>query len=243
MAQGSTCATPTNSSESFSACIVPKTTRAPASAWRSYNASCSGMVGGSGQTELWTMARRFLSPSGDNWTTRIDGRRKAPMTAMDSRPAMRPEMTMEDLSVDILLVEDNPSDVRLTLHALKRHRLTNRIFVVRDGAEALEFLFVTGAYARRTGADRPRVVMLDLKLPRVDGIEVLRAIRSNPGTRTLPVVMLTSSREERDITRTYDLGANSYIVKPVDFEQFTEAVRQLGLYWVLLNQRAPANDL
>ncbi len=159
------------------------------------------------------------------------------MTAMDSRPAMRPEMTMEDLSVDILLVEDNPSDVRLTLHALKRHRLTNRIFVVRDGAEALEFLFATGAYARRTGADRPRVVMLDLKLPRVDGIEVLRAIRSNPGTRTLPVVMLTSSREERDITRTYDLRANSYIVKPVDFEQFTEAVRQLGLYWVLLNQQ------
>src|SRR5437879_2629448 len=111
MAQGSTCATPTNSSESFSACIGPKTTRAPASAWRSYNASSSGMVGGSGQTELWTMARRFLSPSGDNWTTRIDGRRKAPMTAMDSQPAMRPEVTMEDVGVGVLLVEEERSAV------------------------------------------------------------------------------------------------------------------------------------
>jgi two-component system response regulator len=106
---------------------------------------------------------------------------------------------------------------------------------VRDGAEALEFLFADGA-------EVPKVVMLDLKLPRVDGIEVLRAIRLDPRTRMIPVVMLTSSREERDIAQTYDLGANSYIVKPVDFEQFTEAVRQLGLYWVLLNQRAPTGE-
>jgi two-component system response regulator len=164
------------------------------------------------------------------------------MTAIESQPAMQPDMTTAAMAVEILLVEDNPNDVRLTLHALARHRLTNRIHVVRDGAEALEFLFATGAYTQRKGAATPKVVMLDLKLPRVDGIEVLRAIRSNPGTRTLPVVMLTSSREERDITQTYDLGANSYIVKPVDFEQFTEAVRQLGLYWVLLNQQATAND-
>jgi two-component system response regulator len=138
-------------------------------------------------------------------------------------------------AVEILLVEDNPNDVQLTLHALKRHRLTNRIRVVRDGAEALDFLFADGA-------EVPKVVMLDLKLPRVDGIEVLRAIRADSRTRMIPVVVLTSSREERDIAQTYDLGANSYIVKPVDFEQFTEAVRQLGLYWVLLNQRAPAGD-
>jgi two-component system response regulator len=153
---------------------------------------------------------------------------------------MLPERTAADLAVDILLVEDNPNDVKLTLHALKRHRLTNRIHVVRDGAEALEFLFATGAYAHRKGMDSPRVVMLDLKLPRVDGIEVLREIRHNPASRTLPVVILTSSREERDIAETYNLGANSYIVKPVDFDQFTEAVRQLGLYWLLLNQQPTA---
>jgi two-component system response regulator len=157
----------------------------------------------------------------------------------------QPDITAEDLApdiVEILLVEDNPNDVQLTLHALKRHRLANRVLVVRDGVEALEFLFATGAYADRRNAESPRLVMLDLKLPRVDGMEVLRAIRGNPRTRTIPVVMLTSSREERDIAETYDLGANSYIVKPVDFEQFTEAVRQLGMYWVLLNQRAPATN-
>jgi two-component system, response regulator len=137
--------------------------------------------------------------------------------------------------VEILLVEDNPNDVQLTLHALNRYRLTNRVRVVRDGAEALEFLFATGA-------DVPKVILLDLKLPRVNGIEVLRSVRADVRTRTIPVVVLTSSREERDVVEMYDLGANSYIVKPVDFEQFTEAVRQLGLYWVLLNQRAPTTD-
>jgi two-component system, response regulator len=135
-------------------------------------------------------------------------------------------------AVDILLVEDNPNDVQLTLHALNRYRLTSRVRVVRDGAEALDFLHASGA-------DAPKVVFLDLKLPRVNGIEVLRAIRGDPRTRMMPVVVLTSSREERDIAGLYELGANSYIVKPVDFEQFTEAIRQLGMYWVLLNQRAP----
>jgi two-component system response regulator len=148
-----------------------------------------------------------------------------------------------DEAVEILLVEDNPNDVQLTLHALKRYGLTNRIQVVRDGAEALEFLFSTGPFEHRANADTPKVVMLDLKLPLVDGIEVLREIRADPRTKTIPVVVLTSSREERDITQTYGLGANSYIVKPVDFEQFIEAVRQLGMYWVLLNQRAPVTDL
>jgi two-component system response regulator len=168
------------------------------------------------------------------------------MSTLEARPQFdtQPEAIPEsDQAVEILLVEDNPNDVQLTLHALKRQRLTNHIHVVRDGAEALEFLFATGAYAHRKIADSPKVVMLDLKLPRVDGMEVLRELRADPRTKTIPVVVLTSSREERDITQTYGLGANSYIVKPVDFEQFTEAVRQLGLYWVLLNQQAPAQDL
>lgn len=138
--------------------------------------------------------------------------------------------------VEILLVEDNPNDVELALHALAKHHLVNRIQVVRDGAEALEFVFCTGAYAQRAGENSPRVILLDLKLPKVDGLEVLRQIKADERTCAIPVVVLTSSREEPDIAESYRLGVNSYIVKPVDFEQFTEAVRQLGLYWLLLNQ-------
>jgi CheY-like chemotaxis protein len=144
-------------------------------------------------------------------------------------------MIRGDELVEILLVEDNPSDLQLTLHALERNKLANRIHVVRDGVEALDFLFSTGAYAERTPRN-PRVVLLDLKLPRIDGLEVLRRMKEEPRTRTIPVVVLTSSREERDIIESYQLGVNSYIVKPVDFEQFAESVRQLGLYWALLNQ-------
>jgi two-component system response regulator len=138
--------------------------------------------------------------------------------------------------VEILLVEDNPNDIELTLHTLKAHNLTNRIHVARDGAEALEFVFGTGAYQGRSVKNGPRVILLDLKLPKIDGLEVLRRIRSDERTRIIPVVILTSSREERDIVESYNLGVNSYIVKPVDFEQFSESVRQVGLYWVLLNQ-------
>lgn len=143
---------------------------------------------------------------------------------------------MIEETVEILLVEDNPNDVELTLHALDRNKLTNRIHVVRDGAEALEFVFGTGAYAGRNLKDRPKVILLDLKLPKVDGTEVLRRIKADERTRAIPVVVLTSSMEERDIVTSYDLGVNSYIAKPVDFEKFTEAVRQVGLYWLLLNQ-------
>lgn len=143
---------------------------------------------------------------------------------------------MAENSVEILLVEDNPNDVELTLHALKENNLTNRIEVVRDGAEALDFIFATGAYAHRSLEQSPKVILLDLKLPKVDGIEVLKRLKSNPRTRAIPVVVLTSSRAERDIVESYQLGVNSYIVKPVDFEQFTEAVRNLGLSWLLLNQ-------
>jgi len=141
-----------------------------------------------------------------------------------------------DEPVEILLVEDNPDDVELALHALRKHKLANTIVVVRDGAEALDFLFGTGAYAGRKANAIPRVVLVDLKLPKVDGIEVLRRIKGDPRTRLIPVVVLTSSQEESDLVESYRLGANSYIVKPVDFEQFTETVRQLGLYWLLLNQ-------
>lgn len=143
---------------------------------------------------------------------------------------------MTEQPVEILLVEDNPNDVELTLHALKKHNLANRIHVVRDGAKALDFIFGSGAYAGRRLEDRPKVILLDLKLPLVDGLEVLERIKSDPRTRAIPVVVLTSSREEPDIARSYELGVNSYIVKPVDFQQFTEAVRNLGLYWLLLNQ-------
>ena len=143
---------------------------------------------------------------------------------------------MIENSIEILLVEDNPNDVELTLHALKKNNLANNIHVVRDGAEALDYLFGSGAYAGRDTNMTPKVILLDLKLPKVDGMEVLQRIKSDESTRSIPVVMLTSSREERDIVESYQLGVNSYIAKPVDFEQFTEAVRQLGLYWLLLNQ-------
>ncbi len=143
---------------------------------------------------------------------------------------------MDENSIEILLVEDNPNDVELTLHALKKNKLTNNIQVVRDGAEALDFLFGTGAYANRSINRPPKVILLDLKLPKVDGMEVLKRIKADERTRPIPVVVLTSSREERDIVESYQLGVNSFITKPVDFEQFTEAVRQVGLYWLLLNQ-------
>jgi two-component system, response regulator len=143
---------------------------------------------------------------------------------------------MTDSIVEILLVEDNPNDVELALRALQRNNLTNQIHVVRDGAEALEFVFCEGAYAHRRGKClNPKVILLDLKLPKIDGLEVLKRIKSDEHTRRIPVVMMTSSREERDIVESYRLGVNSYIVKPVNFDQFTDSVRQLGLYWMLLN--------
>jgi two-component system, response regulator len=139
-------------------------------------------------------------------------------------------------SVDILLIEDNPEDVELTLRAFEKYHLTNKIHVVRDGEEGLDCLFGTGRYADNKMCGRPRLILLDLKLPKVDGLEVLQRCKSDQRTRTIPVVVLTSSREERDLVRSYNLGVNSYVVKPVDFPQFTDAVRHVGLYWMLLNQ-------
>jgi len=138
--------------------------------------------------------------------------------------------------VEILLVEDNPNDIELTMRALQKQNLASKVFVVKDGAEALEFIFATGAFAERKIENRPKVVLLDLKLPKVDGIEVLRRIKSDERTKQTPVVMLTSSQEERDVLDTYNLGVNSYIVKPVDFSNFVHAVSELGVYWGLLNK-------
>jgi CheY-like chemotaxis protein len=138
--------------------------------------------------------------------------------------------------IEILLVEDNPADVKLALHALNKNHLANHVEVVRDGEAALDFIFCTGPYTSRSIDNSPRLVLLDLKLPKVDGLEVLQRIKADPRTRKIPVVVLTSSREERDVVDSYALGVNSYIVKPVDFEQFTAAVQQLGFYWLLLNQ-------
>lgn len=142
----------------------------------------------------------------------------------------------------ILLVEDNDDDVELTLRALRRNRVANRVEVVRDGAEALDYLNAAGSFAGRDSDDLPQLVLLDLKLPKVGGLEVLERIRTDPRTKRLPVVVLTSSNVESDLARSYDLGANSYIRKPVDFTQFMEAVNQLGLYWLVLNEPPPQGD-
>jgi two-component system, response regulator len=139
----------------------------------------------------------------------------------------------------ILLVEDNTSDIGLTRRAMEKARISNTMIVVEDGREALDYLFATGAHAARDVADLPALVLLDLKLPNVDGLEVLRQIRADARTRRLPVVILTSSKEEQDLAASYDLGANSYIRKPVDFDQFAEAVHHLGLYWLVLNEPPP----
>jgi len=138
--------------------------------------------------------------------------------------------------VEILLVEDNPRDAELTLRALKKRHLANHLVWVKDGAEALDYIFGAGTNAGPTPNHTPRVILLDLKLPKVDGLEVLRRLKGDDRTKSIPVVVLTSSREERDVVESYRLGVNSYIVKPVDFENFSEAVAQLGMYWLLLNQ-------
>ena len=136
----------------------------------------------------------------------------------------------------ILLVEDNPDDEALTLRALKKNNIGNKVVVVRDGVEALDFLFCMGAYAERDPQNKPQVILLDIKLPKMDGLEVLRRIRAEESTRLLPVVILTSSKEEQDLIKGYSLGANSYVRKPVDFNQFVDSVRKLGLYWLVLNE-------
>ncbi len=143
---------------------------------------------------------------------------------------------MNEKHIEILLVEDNANDEMLAMHAFKKHNLADKVHVVRDGAEALEFVFCTGAYDGRQ-FENPRVILLDKKLPLVDGMEVLRQIREDSRTRLIPIVMLTSSAEERDIMESYQLGANSYIVKPADFDEFSETARRLGYYWLMINKQ------
>ncbi len=140
---------------------------------------------------------------------------------------------------NILLVEDNPDDVELTLRSLQKQNVCNEVVVVRDGAEALDYLFTTGTYAERDKSIMPTVILLDLKLPKIDGLEVLRRLRADERTKLLPVVIFTSSKEEQDMLNSYKLGANSYVRKPVDFYQFSDAMNQLGLYWLLLNEPPP----
>jgi len=146
----------------------------------------------------------------------------------------------DNVPIEILLVEDNPYDVELTLRALKQHNIANRIHTVRDGAEALEFIFCAGAYAGRDFS-APKLILLDLKLPKLDGVEVLQRIKADPRTKLIPVVALTTSYAERDVQECYQLGINSYIIKPLDFKQFAEAIRQVGLYWLILN-RLPSDE-
>jgi two-component system response regulator len=145
---------------------------------------------------------------------------------------------MNDEKVEILLVEDNPHDAEMTIRSLKKVNLANSLIHLKDGAEALDFIFAKGMFAGRQIENKPKVILLDIKMPKVDGIEVLRQIKSVDATKTIPVVIMTSSKEEQDIITSYDLGVNSYVVKPVDFESFAKAVSELGLYWLITNQAA-----
>ncbi len=149
-----------------------------------------------------------------------------------------PDISSEQ-QISIVLVEDNPADAELSMRALRRAKIGNQIQWLQDGAEALDFFFCRGQYADRTITNQPKVVLLDLKLPKVSGLEVLRQLKSDPRTQTIPVVVLTSSAEDKDVIESYQLGGNSYIVKPVDFEQFNQAVQQLGFYWILCNRNIP----
>jgi CheY-like chemotaxis protein len=144
-----------------------------------------------------------------------------------------------NLAIEILLVEDNPNDLELTLHALAKYNLANQIHIVRDGEEAMDFLFCRGKFADRSFNHAPKMVLLDLKLPKVDGLEILRAVKSDPRTKAIPVVVMTSSKQQRDLVESYQLGANSYIQKPINFGEFQEVIRQLGYYWLAINQLPP----
>jgi len=152
-------------------------------------------------------------------------------------------MNKKQKLIEILLVEDNPNDEELTLHALRKHKVINTIHVVRDGEEALEYIFCQGQYSHRSINKPPTVILLDLKLPKVEGLEVLRQIKRDDRTRTIPVVVLTSSQLERDIVESYRLGVNSFVSKPVEFDEFTRAVSDIGLYWAIINQTVPTEEV
>ncbi|MFM7405491.1 MAG: response regulator [Cuspidothrix sp.] len=155
---------------------------------------------------------------------------------MTDQPIDQSTNTLSEQPLSIVLVEDNPADAELAIRALRRGKINNQVQWLQDGAEALDFFFCRGKYADKIITNQPKIVLLDLKLPKVSGLEVLRQLKSDPRTKTIPVVMLTSSAEDRDIMESYQLGVNSYIVKPVDFEQFNQAIQQLGVYWILYNK-------
>lgn len=146
----------------------------------------------------------------------------------------------DSVEIEILLVEDNMADAELALHAFKKHKIANHVLHVKDGAEALDFLFSRGTYKNQSRLHHPRLILLDLKLPKVDGLQVLKELKGNAATRAIPIILLTSSNEERDMVASYQLGVNSYIQKPVNFTDFQEVVRQLGLYWLVVNKKPPA---
>src|SRR6202048_1442931 len=209
MAPASICNTPTSYSACSRGAIALRISKAPASASRSCSASSIATAGASGPKRRLTRARHSTS--------------------------RREFQIMTDQRAEILLVEDNLNDVKLTMNAFKTANLANSVHVARDGVEALEFLFGAGSSPDAELQERPKLILLDLKLPRLDGHGVLKRIKDDPRTSAIPVVILTSSAEERDALRTYVVGANSYIVKPVDFEQFTESVRDIGKYWLEIN--------
>src|SRR5262245_14450482 len=196
--------------------------------------SCSGRFSGCTPCQNSRVPASALRPSSaSSIATAARSGRKARPTAARAFSSRSTDMN------EILLVEDNPDDVELTLRAFRKSNIANEIVVARDGLEALDYLFCTGTHSGRTPS-LPQVMLLDLKMPRVDGLHVLERVRAHPRTRLLPVVILTSSIEEQDLLNTYSRGANSYIRKPVDFQEFVDAVRQLGLYWLLLNQPPPS---
>src|SRR2546426_2412529 len=216
-ALGSTCSMPTSSSGFSSGCITRASSKAPASGWPMSGASFNATGAAPGPKERWMSAQLFASHS-------LLARRRAMMTELKR----------------ILLAEDNPKDVELTLTALEEHNLANEVVVVSDGAEALDYLYGRGKFKIRTG-NHPAVILLDLKMPKVDGMEVLRTIKKDDNFKTIPVVILTSSREEKDVVESYKLGVNAYVVKPVDFQQFVDAVKELGAFWAIINESPPGS--
>src|SRR6266481_5263423 len=227
-AQALTCSTSTSCLAYFSVCIGRKSLRAPELGWRPSSASSTGMAERSGQRGPWIKARLFISRFPGDEIQELGWKRS------------RDGNTLMDTLGRILMVEDDPNDVELTLTALEEYNLANEVVVTRDGQEALDYLYCRGEFNTRAG-DNPAVMLLDLKLPKINGLEVLQQIRSDERLKMIPVVVLTSSHEEKDMIRSYQLGVNAYVVKPVDFHEFVNAVKELGVFWAVINEPPPGS--